>query len=119
MQSFFSKRCTVSHTVKKFGLISGAVENRIFFSRGPSNSTGVLIAFRKGLNYRTESTFRDLEGHFLILKAVLQDSPVILINYYVPNDESSQVRVLLEINRIFSSLKLEQNMSIIWGRWRF
>ena len=89
-------------------------EEKIYFSHETSNSTGVLIAFREGLNYRVESTFRDLEGHFLILQAVVQDSPVILINYYVPNDESSQVRVLLEINRILTSLDLEQNTSIIY-----
>ena len=40
---------------------------------------------------------------------------MILINYYVPNDESSQVRALLEINRILTSLDLEQNTSIIAG----
>ena len=57
----------------------------------------MLIAFREGLNYRIESTFRDFVGHFLILKAVVQDSPVILINHYAPNDENSQARVLLEI----------------------
>ena len=44
----------------------------ICFSHGTSNSTGVLIAFREGLNYRVESTFRDLEGHFLILQAVVR-----------------------------------------------
>ena len=75
----------------------------------------MLIAFHECLNYRTESTFRYLEGHLLISKAIVQDSPVILINYYAPNDESSQVRVLLEINRTVTSLDLEQNTSIIWG----
>ena len=75
----------------------------------------MLLAFPEGLNYRIESTFHDLEGHFLILKAIVQDSPVILINYYAPNDESSQVHVLLEINRIVTGLDLEQNTSIIGG----
>ena len=40
---------------------------------------------------------------------------MILINYYAPNDESSQVLVLLEINRIVTGLDIEQNASIIWG----
>ena len=93
----------------------GSGKEKIYFSHGTSNSTGVLIAFREGLTYRVESTFRDLEGHFLILKAIVQDSPVILINYYAPNDESSQVRVLQEINRIVTGLDLEQSRSIIWG----
>ena len=115
MQAFFSKRRTVQQIVRKFGLISGEVKKRIYFSYGTSNSTGVLIAFREGLNYTIESTSRDLQGHFLILKAIVQDSPVILINYYPPNDESWQVRVLQEINRIVTGLDLEQSTSIIGG----
>ena len=63
-------------------------KEKIYFSHGTSNITGVLIAFREGLSYGIESPTRDLEGHFLILKAVVQDSPVIFINYYAPNDES-------------------------------
>ena len=87
----------------------------LFFSHGTSNSTDVLFVFREGLNYKIESTFRDVERHYLILKAAVQDSPVILINCYALNDESSQVRVLLEINRIvmITNLDLEQNTSII------
>ena len=92
----------------------GSGKEKIYVSYRTSDSTGVLIAVREGLNYRVESTFRDLEGHFLILQAVIQDSPVILINYYAPNNESSQVLVLLEKNRIVTSLDLEQNASIIW-----
>ena len=92
----------------------GSGKEKIYFSHGTSNISGVLTAFREGLNYRVASTSPGLEGHFLILQAVVQNSPVILINYYAPSDESSQVRILLEINRIVTSLDLEQNTSIIW-----
>ena len=95
----------------------GSGKEEIYSSHETSNSTGVLTAFHEGLNYRVESTSRDLEGHFLILQVVVQDSPVILINYYAPNNESSQVRVLLEINRIVTSLDREQTTSIIW-EWK-
>ena len=46
----------------------GSRNKKIYFSHGASNSTGVLTAFCEGLNYRIESTSRDLEKHFLILK---------------------------------------------------
>ena len=72
----------------------------------------MLIAFLKGLNYRDESTFRDLDGHFLILQAVVQDSHLILINCCAQNDEGSQMCVLLEINRTVTSL----DTPIIGGR---
>ena len=55
-------------------------KEKIYFSHGTSNSTGVLIAFREGLSYGIESPTYDLEEHFLILKAVVQDSHVMSEN---------------------------------------
>ena len=73
----------------------GSGNKKIYFSHGTSNSTGVLIAFLEGLSYKIKSTSRDLEGHFLILKAVVQDSPVILINCHAPNDEITKNDLIL------------------------
>ena len=56
----------------------------------------------------------------ILLFLLRQDSPVILMNYNAPDDESSQVRVLLEIDRIVTGLDVEQNTSIFffWGGGR-
>ena len=59
----------------------------IHFSHGTSNSTFVLIAFREGLDIKIEVTFTDNGGRLLILKAKIQDSPVILANYHGPNED--------------------------------
>ena len=58
----------------------GCGKGSIHFSHGTSNSTGVLLAFREGLDVKIEATFTDNGGRLLILKAKIQDNPVILVN---------------------------------------
>ena len=67
-----------------------------------SDSRGTLIAFREGLDYTIEKSFLDQEGRYVILQAKIQDSSIILINYYAPNVEGAQITVLSEINDILS-----------------
>ena len=71
----------------------GCGKGGIHFSHGTSNSTGVLTAFREGLDVKIEATVTDNGGRLLILKAKIQNNPVILINYHAPNEEGTQVRV--------------------------
>ena len=68
----------------------------IIFSHGSYNKKGVLIAFRYGLEYKLlspESVHNDITLHIEI-----QGSPYILLNYYGPNDESNQIKVLRQIS---------------------
>ena len=75
----------------------------------------VLIAFREGLDVKTEATSTDNGGRLLILKAKIQDNPVILVNYHAPNEEGAQVRVLSEVNSILDKFVLEPNSAFILG----
>ena len=93
----------------------GCGKGSIHFSHGTSNSTGVLTAFREGLDVKIEATFTDNGGRLLILKAKIQDNPVILVNYHAPNEEGVQVRVLSEVNSILDKIVLEPNSAFIWG----
>ena len=93
----------------------GCGKGSIHFSHGTSNSTGVLMAFREGLDVKIEATFTDNGGRLLILKAKIQVNPVILVNYHAPNEERAQVRVLSEVNSILDKIVLEPNSAFIWG----
>ena len=87
----------------------GCGKGSIHFSHGTSNSTGVLVAFRENLDVKIKWTFTDNGGRSLILKAQIQDNPVIFVNYHAPNEEGAQVRVLSEVNSILDKLVLEPN----------
>ena len=82
----------------------GCGKGSIYFSCGSSDSRGTLIAFREGMDYTIEKSVLDQEGRYVILQAKIQDSSIILINYYAPNVEGLQITVLSEINDIINNL---------------
>ena len=107
-----SKSATIfmqeTHTVKsdekiwtnQFGYGSGS----IIFSHGKSDARGVLIAFREELNYRVLTQHVDNNGRYIVLNVLIDNNPVILlVNYYAPNVESEQLKLLDELNHIFNS----------------
>ena len=67
----------------------GCGRGSILFSYGTSDSKGVLIAFREALEIKVESIFRDKNGRYLILKEIIQNKPIVLVNYYAPDNEGS------------------------------
>ena len=50
-----------------------------------------------------------------ILQTKIQDSSIILINYYAPNVEGAENTVLSEINDIINNLVSEEDTTILWG----
>ena len=60
----------------------------MFFSHGKSNARGGLIAFQEGIKYKVIEKYIDTEGHYIVLNLLLNNSPVVLINFYAPNQEA-------------------------------
>ena len=85
------------------------------FAHDTSNSRGTLIAFREGLKYIVISGHQNDNGRYVILKVEIQSSPIILINYYAPNEERQQVQVFTEISDILEKMELEEDTQLIWG----
>ena len=85
----------------------------VHFSYGKSDSRGVLIDFREGLDYKIASVFRDNYERYLIIQVKIQDEPFILVNYYAPNEEGAQIPVLFKINEIIQNLETEEDTTII------
>lgn len=59
----------------------------IVMSHGGSNSCGVAILFRKGVDCVIYTKIRDLFGRYIILKAAINDKICILINVYALNKD--------------------------------
>ena len=60
-----------------------------FFSSFNSASRGVAILIRKTVSVQVLSIFSDPEGRFIILKAILNDLQMTLVNIYAPNKDDS------------------------------
>ena len=91
----------------------GCGKGAIHFSHGKSDSRGVLIAFREGLDYNIDSVFRDNDRRYLIIQTKIQDEPFIPVNYYAPNEEGAQIPVLSKINEIIQNLETEEDTTTI------
>ena len=57
-------------------------EGNSFFSHGNSNSKGVAISFKKGVDIKDLSC---TEGQFIALKLLYGNTSIILANVYAPN----------------------------------
>ena len=77
------------------------------YAHGTHNSKGVLIAFKDGIIIQTEIV--DSDGRFIIIQTIINESNVVIVNYYAPNDEPSQVETLVKIDRHIRSLELEDH----------
>ena len=87
----------------------------IIFSHGKSYARGVLTVFREIINYQVISQHVDSNGRYMVLNVLVDNNPVILVNYYAPNVESEQLKLLDELNHIFDSLEIAKNTMFIWG----
>ena len=79
----------------QFGCGSGSV----IFSHGKSDTRDVLIAFCEVINYQLIALHVDNNGR-------IENKAVIMVNYYAPNVESEQLKLLDELNHIFDSLEI-------------
>ena len=62
----------------------------IYFAHGSNHSRGVAILIRKSFDFKLKSSRSDEEGRYLILEAIIQDVPFLLVNIYAPNTTTKQ-----------------------------
>lgn len=86
-----------------------------FYSHGTTSSCGVATLIGKNVEFSLEDKVIDDNGRFIILLCQIQGLHFILINYYAPNIETNQVKVLHDISESLSSLKVKEPAQIIWG----
>ena len=62
----------------------------MFFSHGTGHSMGVLILVKEQLDFQLQLIKVDSQGRYILLEAMIQDSPFLLLNIYAPNKCSEQ-----------------------------
>lgn len=58
----------------------------------------------------------DNHGRYIVLNVLIDNNPVILINYYAPNTETDQLKILNELNHIIDQLDIGENTTFFMGR---
>ena len=75
----------------------------------------MLIAFREAVNYKITEKCVDSNVRYIVLNVLLDSVPFILVNYYAPNYETDQLKLLEELRHIFDQLDTAENTTLIWG----
>ena len=58
-------------------------KGKMFFSHETNHSRGVLILVKDRLDFKLQSVKVDSEGCYILLEALIQDSPFVLLNIYI------------------------------------
>ena len=73
----------------------------MFFPHGTNHSRGVLIPVKDHWDFKLQSVKVDSEG-YILLEALIQDSPFVLPNIFAPNTSTEQCQFF---QKIFEKLK--------------
>ena len=62
----------------------------IFHADGKQKKAGVAILIADKIDLEIKKITRDKEGHYIMIKGLIQEEDVIIINIYAPNIGASQ-----------------------------
>ena len=84
-------------------------------SHGSSNSRGVAIFIKKGVDYTPHSKIIAPLGRYIILKAEIKDKIYVLINIYAPNKDKDSFKFFAELLAKLKNETLDEEENIIVG----
>ena len=75
-------------------------------SHGSSNSHGVPILIKKGVDYTSHSKITNPLGCYIILKAEIKNKIYVLINIYAPNKDKGSFKFFIDLLRVRMGYRL-------------
>ena len=58
---------------------------KIFHANGNQKKAGVAILISDKINYKIKTITRDKEGHYIMIKGLIQEEDIKIVNIYAPN----------------------------------
>ena len=80
---------------------------KVFFSHGSSNSKGVMILVNPNLELKVEKCITDKNGRYILLDLIVDESHIILLNIYAPNDINQQVTFFRSLQNLLAEFAPE------------
>ena len=87
----------------------------MYYSHGSNHSKGVLVLIREILQFELKSVRKDSHGRFVIVEALVQDSPVLLINIYAPNKSNEAIHFYENLRTSLLESDYDQDYKFIMG----
>ena len=80
---------------------------KVFFSHGSSNSKGAIILVNPNLELKVEKCITDKNGRYILLDLIVDESHIILLNIYAPNDINQQVTFFRSLQNLLPEFAQE------------
>ena len=87
----------------------------MFFSHGTFHSRGVLILVKEQFDFQLQSVKVDSQGRYILLEAMIQDSPFLMLNIYAPNKCAEQCDFFKIISEELKSSSTPSDFSVVVG----
>ena len=81
---------------------------KIFHTNGDQKKAGVAILILDKIDFKIKAVKRDKDGHYIMIKASIQEEYITIINIYAPNIGAPQY-----VRQMLTSMKGEINSNTI------
>ena len=91
-------------------------KGKMFLSHGTNHSKGAAILVSSKLDFEAKSVIYNPDGRYVLIDAMIQDSPFLLLNIYAPNDTSEQCTFLFfNILEVLDEHNFDSSSQLIIG----
>ena len=87
----------------------------MFLSHGNNHSKGVAILISDKLDIEAKSVIYNPDGRYALIDAMIQDSPLLPLNIYAPNDTSEQCTFFSNILEVLVEYNFDSSSQLIIG----
>ena len=81
---------------------------KILYSNGNQTKAGVAILISDKIDFKVKTITRDKEGHYIMIKGLIQEEEITIVNIYAPN-----IAALQYIKQILTAIKGEIDSNTI------
>ena len=80
---------------------------KAFFSHGSSNSKGIMILVNPNLELKVDKCITDRNERYILLDLIVDESHMILLNIYAPNDVNQQFSFFTNLQNLLAEFTQE------------
>ena len=83
---------------------------KVVASHGTTHSKGVMVLFKPNLNVTINETLADKNGRYILAETAIDETNIVFVNIYAPNDPSQQILFLRDLSSSVLSSYANENL---------
>lgn len=83
---------------------------KVVASHGTTHSKGVMVLFKPNLNVTINKTLADKNGRYILAETAIDETNIVFVNIYAPNDPSQQILFLRDLSSSVLSSYANENL---------